>query len=263
MTSKTSKLSPQIPQKRLAFAEARALGSAVRFMGTLATKPAASHVLQQAPYTIVFPGFGTTDFSTLLMRRYLVQRGIPCEGWGAGRNLAGKGLINDLSELSDTWDISEMPNYNGEGAVPALCDQLTQRVRQRATALGHPVALIGWSLGGYVAREVARELPELVSAVVTMGAPVIGGPKYTAAAPYFKKLGQDLDWIEREIEKRAAKPIQQPVTAIFSKSDAVVDWRAAQDHHSPDVTHIEVDVAHMSMGFNTTVLQHVVQALQK
>lgn len=252
---------PQIPSRRLAFAELRAFKSAMLLLGRMSRRRNFPQV-SNAPHVIVFPGFGTTDFSTLLTRRYLKKHGISCEGWGSGRNLAGQGLINDLSELSETWDVSMDNEYNGEGAVPALCDKLTERVKKRVAELGQPVVLVGWSLGGYVAREVARELPQDVRSVITMGAPVIGGPKYTAAAPYFLKMGQDLDWIETEIKNRERTPITQPITLIYSKSDAVVDWRAAQDHNSPNVTTIEVDVAHMSMGFDLLVLNEVVNAIR-
>jgi L-rhamnose isomerase len=96
-----------------------------------------------------------------------------------------------------------------------------------------------------------------------MGSPTIGGPKYTAAATYFRRRGMDLDWIEEEIKKRESRPIRQPITAIFSKSDSVVSWQATIDHHSENVTHVEVDAAHLGMGFNPTILAHVVSALEQ
>lgn len=210
---------------------------------------------------IVMPGFGATDRSTWFLRRYLRKLDYRVEGWGIGRNLAGRGLIKNLDELSDRWDIDRNLQHRGEGGVPALCDVATDQVLARYAEVQMPITLVGWSLGGYVAREVARECPSEVQAVITMGAPVIGGPKYTAAAKAFARMGQDLDWIEAEVAKREVKPIQQPITAIYSKSDAVVAWQAAIDHHSPNVKHIEVNVAHIGMGFNSEVLQHVHDAL--
>ncbi len=73
----------------------------------------------------------------------------------------------------------------------------------------------------------------------------------------------DLDWIETEIRRRESRPIRQPITAIYSKSDAVVTWQAAIDHYSADVTHVEVDVAHLGMGFNPTVWRHILCALER
>ena len=124
------------------------------------------------------------------------------------------------------------------------------------------MSLVGWSLGGYMAREVARDLPGIVERVVTMGSPTVGGPKYTAAARFFNRNGMDLDWIEREIARRESRPIAQPITAIVSKTDAIVDWNAAIDRSSPRVEHIELDAAHLGMGFNLDVWSCVLAALQ-
>ncbi|RZV55156.1 MAG: alpha/beta fold hydrolase, partial [Pseudomonadales bacterium] len=151
----------------------------------------------------------------------------------------------------------------GEGEVPALIDKMHDRVKARAEALGGPVVLIGWSLGGYVAREVARDLPEHVAAVITMGSPVVGGPKYTSTAAIFRARNCDLDWIEQEVEKRFENPIRQPITAIFSKRDGVVGWRSSIDHFSPHVNHIEVNVSHIGMGLNAGVWRLVLNALEK
>jgi len=92
--------------------------------------------------------------------------------------------------------------------VPYLCDHLADRVRERHEAGGEPIALIGWSLGGYLARKAARDLPHIVDRVITFGSPVVGGPKCTAAARLFRRYGMDLDWIEAEIAKRERVPIR-------------------------------------------------------
>lgn len=70
-----------------------------------------------------------------------------------------------------------------------------------------------------------------------------------------------LDWIEEEIGNREKRPIRQPITAIYSKTDAIVSWQAAIDHHSPNVTHVETNAAHLGMGFNQTVWSHIVSSL--
>lgn len=220
-----------------------------------------SEPLDQAQPMIVLPGFGATDRSTYFLRRMLNQQGYLAEGWGLGRNLAGAGLVTSAAELSERWNVDRVREHRGEASVPALCDQMADRVEQRANTLGRPITLIGWSLGGYVAREVARDLPDAVNRVITMGSPVIGGPKYTAAADYFAKQGQDLDWIEAEVAKRYEKPITQPVTAIISPSDAVIAYHAAYDHQSPHVTNITVEAAHLGMGFNIHIWQHILAAL--
>ncbi len=213
-------------------------------------------------HVIVIPGFGAGDASTLPLRHYLDRLGFCVEGWGLGRNRAGVNLPHVLSDLSGGWDISSPPRrYRGEGSVPYLCDRVADRVRDRYAAVGRPVSLIGWSLGGYLAREVARDLPGIVVRVITLASPIVGGPKYTSAARFFRRRGMDLDWIETKVAARESRPIRQPITAIYSKSDGIVNWPAAIDRHSDNVRHIEIDAAHLGMGFNPTVWRHVVEAL--
>jgi len=207
---------------------------------------------------ILFPGFASDDRYLKPLAYYLQRYSYQTEGWGLGVNLAGINLPHTLEDLSDAWDVEptadyQVDNYKGEGGVAYLCDQAIARVKQRSRELNSPVVLIGWSLGGYLARETARDLPKEVAQVITFGAPVVGGPKYTTAATVFKRKGFDLDWVEREVGKREQRLIQQPITAIFSKSDGVVDWHAAIDKFSSNVEHIEVNAPHLGMGFRREI----------
>ena len=132
------------------------------------------------PPVIVVPGLWASDGTMQVLRRFLTKSGYDAQGWGLGRNLAGRGWRGEIADLSHGWAIGERERKNrGEGAVPALCDQFGQVVRARSEALGKPIALVGWSLGGFLAREAARDHPEHVSTVITLGSPLIGGPKYT------------------------------------------------------------------------------------
>jgi len=111
--------------------------------------------------------------------------------------------------------------------------------------------LIGWSLGGYVARGVARALgTKNVNRVITLCATVIQGPRHTRAVSVFEARGLDLDWIERAIAKQEAKPLEQSITAMYSKINGVVNWRAMIDKHSPKVEHFELNVSHIGVGIN-------------
>jgi hypothetical protein len=101
----------------------------------------------------------------------------------------------------------------------------------------------------------------MVDKVITLGSPVIGGPKYTAAAPLFRAQGQDLDWIELKIAAREVRPIQCPIVNIFSRYDGVVSVSAAQDHYSPNVQTIEVTTAHLGLAFSPSIWRRVVVAL--
>ncbi len=175
---------------------------------------------------VVLPGFGAGDGSTAALRSYLRVQGHRASGWRLGTN---------------------------RGDVPGLLPQVEARVQRIVRSAGGPVALVGWSLGGVLARETARDRPDLVSQVITLGSPVIGGPKYTAVADFYRRQGIDLDAIETEVAARDEKPIHTPVTAIYSRADGVVSWRACIDERNPQVEHVEVTTSHIGLGFSPEV----------
>lgn len=191
-------------------------------------KPRAGHVPSPV---VVLPGYLAANGSTLALRAYLARRGHDVTGWEQGRNL---------------------------GNVRRLVPRVIQAVAKRHEAAGQPVHLVGWSLGGIIAREVAREIPEAVAQVITMGSPVIGGPKYTVMARGRRGGEQGLDEIERAFAKRNAVPLTVPVTALYSKRDGVVAWEACIDPHVANgVEHVEVDTTHVEFPWNADVLQRI------
>jgi len=183
---------------------------------------------------MVLPGFGADDVSTFALRAYLRAMGYAAIGWGLGRN---------------------------DGDVPRLMDQVATRVLELTERERAPLRLIGWSLGGYLAREAARDLPDRVARVVTLGSPVVGGPKYTAVARLFRTEPGALDLIETLVDQRYAIPLTVPVTAIYSKRDGVVAWQACIDERSPAVEHIEVRTTHIGLGFAPEVYEIVARRL--
>jgi pimeloyl-ACP methyl ester carboxylesterase len=185
---------------------------------------------------IVIPGFGGGDGSTMLLRRFLGSLGYSVRSWGLGVN---RGNVEDL-----------MPRVN-------------ETVRDTARDTGEPVKLVGWSLGGVLAREAAREEPTAVGQVVTLGSPVIGGPRYTATARFYENSGVDLAAIEAEVEARNRVPIEAPITAIYSKNDGVVCWRACLDTFSPNARNIEVSASHIGLGFSAEVLRTIAAVLAR
>lgn len=186
---------------------------------------------------MVVPGFATDDSWTARLRRFLVSIGYDARGWGLGRN---------------------------DGRVPKLVPAVVEQAAELATGCGRPIRLIGWSLGGYVVRETARERPDLVERVITLGAPVVGGPTYTASAPMYRKKGYDLEEIAATVLEREARPITVPVFAVYSRSDGVVAWRSCIDTFAnPHVEHHEVVSTHLGMVFSPRVFKTVADLLAR
>ena len=183
---------------------------------------------------MVLPGFGTTDRATWPIRRYLKFLGYDVRGWGLGRN---------------------------HGNVGKLLPEVVDAIEAWAETSGEPLRLVGWSLGGYIGREAARERPELVRQIVTLGSPVVGGPKYTASAPAYRRQGYDVDAIEALVAERNSTPLDVPVVAIYSRNDGVVAWEACIDRVNPLTHHVEVRARHFSMGFSPESLRALADSL--
>ncbi|MGE5304346.1 MAG: esterase/lipase family protein [Alphaproteobacteria bacterium] len=183
---------------------------------------------------LVLPGYGAGDGSTALLQGYLRFLGYHVRGWGRGRT---------------------------HGEVQHLMPRVLKRLMSLARKSGREVSLVGWSLGGYLAREAARERPDLVRRVITLGTPVVGGPKYTVVAHHFHRRGIDMDAMEAEIELRNQILLRAPVTAIYSRTDAVVAWRACIDRNGSNVEHVEVRTTHLGFGFSAEVYRIIAQRL--
>ena len=202
---------------------------------------AASPVLALQPKgrgqsVIVLPGFSASNTSTVPLRRYLTWLGYEVHGWELGRNT---------------------------GNVRELWPQVFDEVRQIYARSGSPVDIVGWSLGGVIAREVARDHPEIVRQVITMGSPVVGGAKYTSMSRLFKQRGVDLDEMEATIAARESTPIRVPVTSIYSKNDGVVGWEASIDQHNTQVEHLEVYTTHLGLGISPDVFKIIARKLAR
>lgn len=210
------------PRLRLLLGEGAALLDGLRLL------PALPRQLQRrrAPQreVLVLPGWLAGDASTALLRTALARDGHRVQGWGLGRNT---------------------------GDVPARLDGVTDLVRDRARATGTALDLVGWSLGGTIAREVARRAPQAVRRIITLGTP-LHGSSFTAFASLF---ADDLDERARErIQRRRATPPQVPVTVIWSRRDGIVQWRAQQDRDNPWAEHVEVTSTHLGMTLDPDVL---------
>ena len=213
--------------------EATSPVQAVRLLG-------AARRLQAAPrgdghVVIDIPGWRAPELSGLPVRRYLSWLGYDARGWGFGTNL-------------------------GDPARDA--QRLTDRVVQLEAETGRPVSLVGWSLGGVIAREVARRRPDVVRRVITYGTPVVGGPTYTAVAgTYSHEIRHDASRVTARLD--AKRPIQRPITVIYSRRDGIVSWEACLDRSSPRGEHVEVRSTHIGMGIDPDVWEVVASRLAR
>ena len=179
------------------------------------------------------PGWQAPQSSMEALRRFVRGRGYHAEHWGLGTN---------------------------RGDVAHYLQTLIPRVEERAQQAGKPVSLIGWSLGGVISREIAREIPDAVACVITFGSPVVGGPLFTATSSRFSN--EDREKIRQRIaERERSKRINVPIATIFSRLDSIVHWPACIDRHSPDVVHYEVFSTHLSMGLDPSVWRLVADTL--
>ncbi|RYX90423.1 MAG: alpha/beta hydrolase, partial [Comamonadaceae bacterium] len=174
---------------------------------------------------IIFPGLSANDATTIPLRRYLDHLGYRTEGWSQGFNFGPRA-----------------------GVLESARAQLVNAFNRS----GQKVSLIGWSLGGVYARELAKELPDMVRDVITLGTPFSGPPKSTNAwRVYELASGRTID---REVENYnlpEAPPV--PTTSIYSRTDGIVAWQGSiqlPSQSNPDTENVEVIASHIGLGIN-------------
>jgi pimeloyl-ACP methyl ester carboxylesterase len=183
----------------------------------------------QGEPVLVLPGFMADDSSTIILRQFLNSIGYKSQGWGQGVNV--RGMMDHLPGVL--------------AAVRELHDEYRQKVR-----------LVGWSRGGILSREIARDHPELIERVVTIGSPVKGGVGASSiGAAVVRQIGLTPEEMNQLLHVRQRKPITVPIRSIYSKLDGVVAWRACIDETSPDVKHFETRGTHIAMGASVEVFR--------
>ena len=200
------------------------------FGATLATSP----VLLRAPRgdghpVLVLPGLLAEDASTATMRLYLRSLGYEVHGWRLGRNL---------------------------GPTAAILNGMTARLEAIQRSSVRSVSLVGWSLGGIFARELARARPALTRQVITLGSPFrLGDPADSRASAAYRRLGVlHVGPGSLPPRERLSRPIPVPTTAIYSRLDGVVPWQACINTAGPNRENVAVYSSHMGMGHNAAVL---------
>ena len=175
---------------------------------------------------LVLPGLAASDTSTRPLRAFLKDRGYRAHGWALG------------------------PNH---GPRPGAEEKMQERLASLFDRYQQKVTLIGWSLGGIFAREMARRAPELVRSVITLGSPFSGAPKASNAWKLYERVSERSveDWERREMMRR---PPPVPATAIFSRTDGIVAWQGCLEQEGPQSENIEVEGSHCGLGHNPAVL---------
>ena len=181
---------------------------------------------------MVLPGFGASDLSTRPLRAFLSSGGYAAHGLNLGHNV---GLQPGVATLQ----------------LDRLCE-----IRKR---YGRNVSLIGWSLGGVFARELAKRAPEYVRLVITLGSPLRGHPRASNAWQLYETLaGHTVDHVRLRMDD---SPPSVPMTAIFSRTDGIVAWPCCMVDAGPDKESVEIEASHCGLGHHPAALYVIADRL--
>lgn len=218
----------QPPSLWLTLKESRVMVEAARAVADWLVDPKPK---SDAGPVLVIPGLLATDASTWALRRRLSDRGFAVYCWDLGVN---------------------------RGPRPGVLRRLAARVRWIARQHDQPVQLVGWSLGGVLARVIANRTRAYVSRVVTLGSPLSGNPACSRLGPVFRAACGAIDASRLRRLLRESKTV--PVTSIFSPSDGVVAWEASAEVGSAGKA-IVVESTHLGLVVNPQVLEVVANEL--
>lgn len=187
---------------------------------------------------VIFPGLAADRHSIGPLKQFCEKLGYATYDWGRGFNTGPQGDV-------DNW-------------IDLLAQEVDALVRPHEQAM----SLIGWSLGGIYAREVAKKLRGRVRQVITIGTPFAGTPEQTNAGWVFRLLNGQTPPVDRALfaRLRVAPPV--PTTSLYSRCDGIVAWQACiQKGRSDRTENIEVTGSHCGMGWNTEVLSIIADRL--
>jgi pimeloyl-ACP methyl ester carboxylesterase len=180
---------------------------------------------------VIFPGLASDRRATRPLKSFCDKLGYRAYDWGRGFNTGPQG---DAAK----W-----------------LDELAQHVEALTAAHHQRVSLVGWSLGGIYAREVAKLLGSRVRQVVTIGTPFAGSAAQTNAGLVYRLLNGSKPALDATMAERLAAAPNVPTSSIYSRSDGVVAWQTCiQRGDARHTENIEVSGSHCGMGWNPAVL---------
>jgi hypothetical protein len=206
-----------------------------RGVADLAALLAAAPWLATAPRgdghgVLVLPGLLASDASTLPLRGFLSWLGYDVRGWDLGRN---------------------------RGPTEEVLAGLPRALLVHARRTGHPVSLVGWSLGGVYARELARNFPRHVRRVITLGSPfaLTDPQRQSRVHGLYQRLSRlHADGARLPTFEQRARPIGVPSTSVYSRRDGIVSWQACVEPETERHQNVEVRCSHLGFGVDPAAL---------
>jgi pimeloyl-ACP methyl ester carboxylesterase len=166
--------------------------------------------------------------STGLLRRYVRWLGYDVHGWRLGRNV---------------------------GPTSTVLKELPRALADLAASSGGSVSVIGWSLGGIYARELARDHAELVRQVITLGSPfALTDPRQSRAEGAYRRTSDRHAADRIPTRDQVARPIEVPSTAVYSRLDGIVSWQTCIEQETELHENIEVRCGHLGFGVDPATL---------
>jgi pimeloyl-ACP methyl ester carboxylesterase len=185
---------------------------------------------------LVLPGFLSDDYATATLRHYLWEQQHAVYPWHLGINL---------------------------GPTEAIMDGVELRLDEIFAAHGEPVSLVGVSLGGLYARDLARRRSDLVCQVITLGSPFrIERSSQSSVSAVFDALSPlHVNPSRFSVWTQPRELLPVPATAIYTRSDGIVAWETCVDLHSRESENIEVIGSHRGLVHLPTALYAVADRL--
>lgn len=232
MSAAASRLRP--PSRALFLLELRALPELAGFALSLPMLSAMAARGHGQP-VLVLPGLVTSDRSTAPLRTFLTSKNFAAYGWELGRN---------------------------NGPRPGIEQGMLDRVKQLADKHGQKVSLVGWSLGGIYARQLAKMLPGETRQVITLGSPFRGDPRATNAWKLYEYAsGHKVDDRQQHMGGAIHEAPPVPASAIFSRTDGICAWQNCMEEPGETRENIEVLASHCGLGHHPAAVYAVCDRL--